>query len=162
MSALNISPINEMYSSSQIICRPPTSYPHPSLPPTLQIQTIAILLDRGPPLHQQGGRRLQMWLLSSIEITPIQSSSSAGLTLCIMKNIKSKVNQTLDILKKKKKLLVVIHTIFRKAISSQLGVLDFVQYKLCCGCSLWGSGRHLQALYVTIFHGIKFKVHISK
>lgn len=103
MPALNISPINEMYSSSQIICRPPTSYPHPSLPPTLQIQTIAILLDRGPPLHQQGGRRLQMWLLSSIEITPIQSSSSAGLTLCIMKNIKSKVNQTLDILKKKKK-----------------------------------------------------------
>lgn len=103
MSALNISPINEMYSSSQIICRPPTSYPHPSLPPTLQIQTIAIILDRGPPLHQQGGRRLQMWLLSSIEITPIQSSSSAGLTLCIMKNIKSKVNQTLDILKKKKK-----------------------------------------------------------
>lgn len=103
MPALNISPINEMYSSSQIICRPPTSYPHPSLPPTLQIQTIAILLDRGPPLHQQGGRRLQMWLLSSIEITPIQSSSSAGLTLCIMKNIKSRVNQTLDILKKKKK-----------------------------------------------------------
>lgn len=103
MPALNISPINEMYSSSQIICRPPTSYPHPSLPPTLQIQTIAILLDGGPPLHQHGGRRLQMWLLSSIEITPIQSSSSAGLTLCIMKNIKSKVNQTLDILKKKKK-----------------------------------------------------------
>lgn len=61
-----------MYSSSQLN-QVLSSYKlsPPCLPHTLQIQTLVVLLDSGPPLHQSWGRGLQMWLTPSIEITPI-------------------------------------------------------------------------------------------